>query len=111
MLADTHHFVVLRPSLDPSVLEVIKQHVHRNRTLLHIIWYDRRCKGDPSLARLASDLASCDVLFRPMPAYAQAESLSEYAQPQPQSTVPWASTSDMMRAWVLEKGGAAAARH
>ena len=62
------HFVVWGSDLDPSALESIKQHVQSKRALLFIIWYDPRLKGDSVLARLASDLASCDVLFRPMPA-------------------------------------------
>lgn len=110
MQADAQHFVLLGPVLDPSALETIKQHVSNNRTLLFIVWYDPHHKGDPHLARLASDLATCDVLFRPMPAFVPAEVMSEYSQARSWSIVPWASASDMMRAWTLEKGGDAAAQ-
>ena len=105
MPADAHHFVVLGPVLDISALEAIKQHVWRNRTLLFIVWYDPRFKGNSYLAKLASDLASCDVLFRPMPAYVPDNVLSEFGDGQSRPVVPWACASDMLRAWMLEKGG------
>ncbi len=102
------HFVVWGSDIDPSALESIKQYVQSKQTLLFIIWYDPRFKGNPDLARLASDLASCDVLFRPTPAYVRAEIASEYRAARPLPMVPWASASDMLRAWELEKGGEAA---
>jgi len=105
MSPDAQHFVVLGPALDISALEAIKQHVWRNRARRFIVWYDLRFKGNPFLARLASDLASCDVLFRPMPAYVPDSVMSEYGNGRSRPIAPWASSSDMLRAWVLDKSG------
>jgi hypothetical protein len=106
MPTDAQHFVIFGPVLNIAVLEAIKQHVCRNRTLLFIVWYDPQFKGDSSLAQLASDLAACDVLFRPTPPYVPIEALSEYGDGRSRPFVPWASASDMLRAWTLAKSGA-----
>ncbi len=103
------HFVVWGSDIAPSALESIKQYVQSKRALLYVIWYDPRFKGNSALARLASDLASCDVLFRPLPAYVQEEIVSEFSEARPLPMAPWASASDMLRAWALEKGGGEAA--
>lgn len=105
MPLETQHFVLAGPRLKPSDLEALKLHVWRNRGYLFIVWYDPRFKGDPFLARLASDLSSCDVQFKPAPSSVPANVISEYGDGQSRPSVPWASSADMLRAWTLEKGG------
>ena len=100
------HFVLVGPIVAPSAIAFINQWVRQTPAESAIVWYDPgSLKGNPILARLASDLSHFDVAFKPLPDNVARNAVLSLADGRPLASVPWASSADLLRERVLRQFG------